>query len=150
MVDDLAREYGLLQFVGMVQYFEVDTITRQNMTFFGEVFTRYLLGQPWMGEAISKSTQLLFNHVFSLTHGKEPRPIMTLTELNAVVGNLDFLKTGLDLLSLWGVCTYYPSPPDLGAVAILNPSEIYKLLPRPARPGQVISGTRQAWVDQAL
>ena len=52
-------------------------------------------------------------------------PIMKVTDLSRVYSE-DLVKRALGLLSLWGECVYFESPPELSDIVILDPRFLAK------------------------
>jgi len=52
-------------------------------------------------------------------------PIMKVTDLSRVYSE-DLVKRALGLLSLWGECVYFESPPKLSDIVILDPRFLAK------------------------
>lgn len=53
-------------------------------------------------------------------------PVMNIQELVEQFGDRSLVQRALNLLSLWGECIYYDSPPDLANLVILDPKFLAK------------------------
>jgi len=57
---------------------------------------------------------------------KREIPIVKVTELSQKYGDEGLVKRALGLLSLWGECVYFESPPELSNIVILDPRFLAK------------------------
>ena len=55
------------------------------------------------------------------TQTKDEIPLLEIKQLVAQFGDEFLVKRALGLLSLWGECVYFDSPPELASLVILDP-----------------------------
>ena len=116
-VDRLAQDMGLV-----ISYFEMSNsgeLETANMV--REMVFQAILSRLDLKERPARTTLLINTFLQTLKQGPEPRQMITLEEINEVVGNMDLVRTSLRQLSRWGLCTYFETPAPLAAVVILGP-----------------------------
>ena len=122
LVDRLAVENGL-----SVQYFEVScSPSLENIDIVKEAVLSTALSHAYIGEEVPKSYLQLEALIKRLREEKRDLPMIGIETLNKHVDNLPLVKRALNLLTLWGECVYFESPPELASFVILDPRFLAK------------------------
>jgi len=119
-VDELAHEYGL-----PLQYFEVScSASLENIDQVQEAIFKTALSHSYMGERVSKSYLTVAEYLKKEAEEKKAKDALPIIDLPEVFQKYSepLVKRALGLLSLWGECVYFESPPRTGLTGDLGSS----------------------------
>jgi len=127
-VNELARECGLL--IPSMQYFEVScSSSLENIDNVQEAVIKAALSHSYMGKTVPTKYLAINENILQTRQEKLLRndiPLIEIEELTAQFGDESLVKRALRLLSLWGECVYFDSPPELASMVILDPRFLAK------------------------
>jgi len=126
LVHKLAQECGLIGSatspISSVQYYEVSCSgTLENVDLLQDALFKTVVDHSYMGERVPQSYLQIGQFVRRLRVEKAALPVVSVAELDKDVNNVGLVWRALGLLSLWGECVYFDSPPDLASLVILDP-----------------------------
>jgi hypothetical protein len=101
--------------------------TLENIDQVQEVIFRVALGHSYMGERVPQSYVRIGGYLKRLREERKDLPIIQIDELNKDVNNLELVKRALGLLSLWGECVYFDSPPELASWILVSWQKLFLL-----------------------
>ena len=126
-VNELARECGLKS---EIEYYEVScSSTLENIGQVQEIIFKTALSHSYMGERVPKSYLTISEYLGNEREEKKRKdeiPLVDIKGLTNQFGDEDLVKRALGLLSLWGECVYFDSPPELASLVILDPRFLAK------------------------
>ena len=128
-VDELARKCEL---PCEVQTFEVNCngtadIPFENVDTLFDFITQTILSHSYMGERIPRIYVTLSEHLTATRNRKGTLPIAEFSELHSkLMMDENLARRALELLSLWGECLYFNSPPELAKLVVLDPKFLAK------------------------
>jgi len=126
-IEEIAKESGLgSSSSSSLQYYEVSCSSLENIETVYEAIVRTALSHSYMGERVPKSYLQIQQYLTRLRREKLKIPLISIVQVNEEIDNLDLVKRALGLLSLWGECVYFESPPSLSSVVILDPRFLAK------------------------
>jgi len=124
-IQGIAKECGLRS-SSSLQYYEVScSSSLENIDVVHGVIVRTMLSHSYMGERVPKS-YLQLGTILRRLRKQETLPLVPLGELDKDISSIDVVKRALGLLSLWGECVYFDSPPELSDIVILDPRFLAK------------------------
>ena len=94
----------------------------------GEVqdgIVRTMLSHSYMGERVPKSYFSISGRLAQAKKSNEI-PVLPVKVLESDLNETGLAKRALGLLSLWGECVYFESPPELSDIVILDPRFLAK------------------------
>ena len=147
MVDNLAKTCGLDSIP--LQYFEVSCgETQENIGILQEAITKTSLAHSYIGERVPMKYLSISDYLIKAQENPSSQapqrgdtiseregskdspsyfiPIMNIKELVDQFGEESMVKRALSLLSLWGECIYFDSPPELSSLVIMDPKFLVK------------------------
>jgi len=119
-VDELAHEYRL-----PLQYFEVScSASLENIDQVQEAIFKTALSHSYMGERVPKSYLTVAEYLKKEAEEKKAKDALPIIDLPEVFQKYSepLVKRALGLLSLWGECVYFESPPRTGLTGDLGSS----------------------------
>jgi len=118
----LARKCGL---TCPLHYHEVSCAApkMENIDKVYEAINRTILGHSYMGERVPKNYTDIAALLMTEREKRKATGQLQIMELGGLfkVYSEGLVKRALELLSLWGECAYFASPPELSSIVILDP-----------------------------
>jgi len=126
-IEGIAQECGLGS-SSSLQYYEVScSSSLENIGEVQDGMVTTMLSHSYMGERVPKSYLAVSEYLHGVNEERKKIeiPIMKVADLSRVYSE-DLVKRALGLLSLWGECVYFESPPELSDIVILDPRFLAK------------------------
>ena len=110
-----------------ILYVEVSCSTLENIEELKKVIFVKMASHSYMGERVPKSYTILEKVMERLLKTNPDFPIVGLDLISNQTGiEMNVIKRGLRLLSMWGKCVYFDEPAELSDLVILDPKFLTK------------------------